>query len=188
MLSRINKIFPILHIRKHLIPLRFLYSLELPKDKWALSTERKQVIYLTSHYLLTLKMIISINKQLNPKWVTLRTKLQLSFFDIVTRRCWLSCHLRSKYVTIVIRSSQFVINIIPHAFETGNCLLVFSELTPGIIMTELWTYCFGGNFFFILKNILSFPFIFLFSTKVPLSIILIITQQGRYYYLNFLHK
>ena len=185
MLSRINKIFPILHIRKHLIPLKFLYSLKLPKDKWALSTERKQVIYLTSHYLLTLKMIISINKKLNPKWVTLRTKLQLSFFDIVTRRCWLSCHLCSKNVTIVIRSSQFVINIISHVFETGNCLLVFSELTPGIIMTEHTAL---GEIFFILKNILFFPFIFLFSTEVPLSIILITTQQGRYYYLHFLHK
>ena len=99
------------------------------------------------------------------QWVTLRTKLQLSFFDIVTRRCWLSCHLCSKNVTIVIRSSQFVINIIPHVFETGNCLLVFSELTPGIIMTELWTYCFGGNFFFHFKKYTTFPFHFLIFNK-----------------------
>lgn len=36
MLSRINKVFPILHIRKYLVPLSFLYSLKLPRDKWAL--------------------------------------------------------------------------------------------------------------------------------------------------------
>lgn len=122
-----------------------------------------------------------------------RTKLQLSFFDIVTRRCWLSCHLCSNNVTTVTRNSLFVINIISHVFiwDRGTVFWSFLnfliKLKPGITMTELWTYLLWGKVFHF-KNTLSFPFIFLCLTKVPLPIILITTQQARYYYLHFLHK
>lgn len=83
--SRINKTSPILHSRKHSVWLRFLQHSSSFLMNELFTAERKQVIYLTTHYLLTLKMIISINNQPSPKWVTLRTKPQLSVFDIGTR-------------------------------------------------------------------------------------------------------
>lgn len=85
--SRINKTSLILHSRKHSGWLRFLQHSSSLLMNELLTAERKQVIYLTTHYLLTLKMIISINNQPSPKWVSLRTKLQLSVFDIGTRTC-----------------------------------------------------------------------------------------------------
>lgn len=130
-LSRINKIFPILHIENTWSRSDFSTHSSSLKINELYTTERKQVIHLTSHYLLTLKMIISINKQTNPKWVTLRTKLQLSSLDIVTRRCWLSCHLCSNNVTIVTRTPHFnVINIISHVFiwEQGTIFWFFLNL------------------------------------------------------------
>lgn len=52
MLSKINKKSPILHSQKHLVPLRFLYTLKLPKDKWALY-HRKETGHLSDITLFT---------------------------------------------------------------------------------------------------------------------------------------
>lgn len=52
MLSRINKIFPVLHIQKQLVLLRFLSSLKFPKDKWALY-HRKETGHLSDITLFT---------------------------------------------------------------------------------------------------------------------------------------
>ncbi len=56
-------------------------------------TEGKQIPYLAWHYLLTLRMIISINRLSKPQVGCGKNKgFDCHPFQMLTRRCWCTCH------------------------------------------------------------------------------------------------
>lgn len=60
-------------------------------ERWR--TEGKQIPYLAWHYLLTLRMIISINRLSKPQVGCGKNKgFDCHPFQMLTRRCWCTCH------------------------------------------------------------------------------------------------
>lgn len=60
-------------------------------ERWR--TEGKQIPYLAWHYLLTLRMIISINRLSKPQVGCGKNKgFNCHPFQMLTRRCWCTCH------------------------------------------------------------------------------------------------